>query len=130
MISLASFLLFANVATVYAISACNVTDTYTYANFSTKLINVESHNVEIPHAVGGSVRITNACTFVVRNITLIPTGNFGVLVGCAQKRSNREISACRCFCSRKLQRARNQFYSGSPVQIVRHVDSGNIFRGR
>jgi hypothetical protein len=56
------------------IDACSVTDTK-WTNFTSKLVNVEPDNTKIKHQIGGSVKILDGCTFFVRNITVIPTGN-------------------------------------------------------
>jgi len=55
-------------------SACSISDTK-WTNFTSKIINVEPNNAAIKHQVGGSIKIINGCSFSVRNMTIIPTGN-------------------------------------------------------
>lgn len=40
-----------------------------------KIFNVERNDVEVKHSTGGSVKIINECSFSVRNMTIIPSGN-------------------------------------------------------
>ena len=56
------------------VRACNVAD-QKYVNHTAKIVNVESSTTKIKHSVGGSVKILSGCTFSVRNMTIIPTGN-------------------------------------------------------
>lgn len=55
-------------------SACVQSDTK-YVNFTSKVLNVEPNTAEIKHTVGGSVKILSGCSFFIRNLTIIPTGN-------------------------------------------------------
>jgi hypothetical protein len=54
--------------------ACMPTDVQ-YVNFTSKVVNVEPANAVIKHQVGGSVKIISGCSFFIRNLTIIPTGN-------------------------------------------------------
>ncbi len=56
------------------ILACSPTET-TFVNTTSKILNVEPTNAQIKHMVAGSVKIMTGCTFFVRNMTIIPSGN-------------------------------------------------------
>lgn len=56
------------------VKACNIAD-QKYVNHTAKIVNVETSTTEIAHSVGGSIKILSGCTFFVRNMTIIPTGN-------------------------------------------------------
>lgn len=57
-----------------AVSACVPTDTK-YVNHTARIINVEPRTTILKHSLGGSVKIIDGCSFSVRNMTLIPTGD-------------------------------------------------------
>lgn len=59
---------------VSSTSACSSQDTK-WVNHTARILNVESSDTSLKHAVGGTVQITSGCTFSVRNMTLIPSGN-------------------------------------------------------
>lgn len=59
---------------VSCILCCNIQDTK-YVNQTAHLVGVEPSNAEVKHTVGGSVKITSGCQFVIKNLTIIPTGN-------------------------------------------------------
>ena len=59
---------------IQAIHCCNVLESK-WNNFTSKIVNVEPVATSIKHAVAGSVKIVSDCTFTVRNMTIIPTGN-------------------------------------------------------
>ncbi len=53
--------------------ACPPDSPFTGKRF--KLVNVEGRSPAIKHEVNGAVTVDSACSFSVRNMTLIPTGN-------------------------------------------------------
>jgi hypothetical protein len=55
-------------------SACVKTETK-WVDFTSKIVNVEPVNVPIKRQIGGSVKILDGCTFYVRNMSIIPSGN-------------------------------------------------------
>ena len=69
--------------------ACDPLDV-SLTNVSTKIINVEPSNTAIRHLVGGSVKIVDGCTFTVRNMTIIPTGNSAYWYG-VPKKNNTDL---------------------------------------
>lgn len=70
--------------------ACVITDMSLTNITSAKILNVESNTVQINHSVGGSVKIIDGCTFSVRNMTIIPTGNAAYWYG-VPKTNNTDL---------------------------------------
>ena len=52
-----------------------VTTDLKYVNTTSKIIGVEPTSTAIKHMVAGAVKFTTGCSFFVRNMTIIPTGN-------------------------------------------------------
>lgn len=55
-------------------NACTITDPY-LVNTTAKIVNVEAPNVQISHDISGTVKIISGCSFFVKNMTIVPSGN-------------------------------------------------------
>jgi len=69
-----TFWTFILLISVHSVRSCSPQE-IAWVNHTAKLVNVESANVDVKHSVAGSVTITSGCSFSVRNLTIIPTGN-------------------------------------------------------
>ena len=62
------------VTCIHLAYACSPSETK-WVNHTARIVNVEPDTATVKHSIGGSVKITSGCTFAVRNMTIIPSGN-------------------------------------------------------